>query len=101
MNIRICKNTLISYINQNQVAWQKWGGLIEVSHDATLPHCPDISNVVDKYKVFDVVSRDELLIVPFQDPAEWSNENDVLVLGDDNILLCIPGHVFEELVKQS
>lgn len=23
------------------------------------------------------------------------------VLGDDNILLCIPGHVFEELVKQS
>ncbi len=22
-------------------------------------------------------------------------------LGDDNILRCIPGHVFEELVKQS
>lgn len=31
MNIRICKNTLISYINQNQIAWQKWGGLIHNS----------------------------------------------------------------------
>lgn len=101
MNRRICKTTLIDYINQNQVAWQKWGGLIEISHDATLPNCPDISNVVDKCEVFDVVSRDEMLRTPFHDLTEWSTEDDVLVLGDDNILLCIPAPEFERLVKQS
>lgn len=32
----------------------------------------------------------------------WSHPFDSgSVLGDDNILRCIPGHVFEELVKQS
>lgn len=101
MNRRISKNSLIDYINQNQVTWQNWGGLIEVSHHVTLPYCPDINNVVDKCEVYDVVSRNEMLSSAFHDLAEWSTEDDVLVLGDDNILLCIPTLEFEKLVKQS
>ena len=101
MNTKIDKDILISYINQNQVAWQKWDGLIEVSNNATSPDYPEISGAVDLCKVFNVVSRDEMLNTSFHDLAEWSTEDDVLVLGDSNMLLCFPAHEFEKLVKQS
>lgn len=101
MNTTIDKDTLIGYINQNQVAWQKWDGLIEVSHDATSPNYPEISDAVAKCDRFKVVSPNEMLNTSFHDLTEWSTEDDVLVLGDEEILLCVPGHEFEKLVKQS
>lgn len=101
MNTTIDKDTLIDYINQNQVAWQKWDGLIEVSHNATSPNYPEISDAVDKCDRFKVVSPNEMLNTSFHDLTEWSTEDDVLVLGDEEILLCVPGHEFEKLVKQS
>lgn len=101
MNTTIDKDVLIGYINLNQVAWQKWDGLIEVSNDATSPNYPEISDAVDKCERFKVVSRNEVLNTSFHDLTEWSTEDDVLVLGDEEILLCIPGHEFENLVKHS
>ena len=101
MNRIIDKYTLIGYINNYQVAWQKWDGLVEVSHDASSHNYPEISAAVDKCGKFKVVGSDEMLNTYFHDLAEWSTKDDVLVLGNDNILLCIPRHEFCKLVNQS
>lgn len=101
MNTNIDKNILIGYINRNQVAWQKWDGLIEIIHNITSIDYPEISDAVNKCKRFNVVSRDAMLNTSFYGLAEWSTEDNVLVLGDDNMLLCIPTQEFEKFVKQS
>ena len=98
MNSTIDKKILGKYICQNQIAWQKWDGLIEISHSIGSPSYDELSALWGKMsEEFAVVTRDEILDTSFSQLAERSTENDVLILAGDEVLLCIPKFEYEKL----
>ena len=99
MNAIIDKHVLIDYLSQNQVVWQKWDGLIEVSHEAAQLNNSEFIDAVEKCENFKKVDSNEIYTASFNELVDWSSENDALVICDDEILLCIPIHEFNRYIK--
>lgn len=90
----IDKQYLVNYVNANQVVWQKWDGLIEVS-GANQPHNnPEFRESIEKCDIIEETERETMLETSFHDLAEWSTDTDMLILCDNEILLCIPKSSF-------
>ena len=97
------KRDLLSYIVQEQVAFQFGDGLVsftKLGNDYDLSDIelglPDqVKQLISHISVaqsISVIDRKSLLDdkLGFAEFADWSNNNDTLILVDDSLLICIP-----------
>ena len=88
---------LSEYIANEQLVWQNWDGLIDFTPSVGFVEYDRAKREILSPKSYRLVSREQMLNTNFHDLAEWSrSENDVLLLGDDAVLICIPKSLFEK-----
>lgn len=94
--VNIEKAILKKYIAKEQVAWQEWDGVMNVSHGESTPDYEDAVKVILNCNTFNADDREGMLKSSFHSLADWSTKNDVLLLGDDFVLICIPKFLFDK-----
>lgn len=85
---------LLDYVKQEEVVWQEFGSLMEVSYAHDSERAEDSK---DEYLYATLSSASECTIFDaeseegegFEDLIGWSHPSDLLVKVDDDILLCI------------
>lgn len=101
----IDKNILSAYIENNQVRFQFCDGLIEFTsidgfYDEEDVECDILNHVVEmntaikeakEIKVVDAAEFMEDRDAVFYEFARWTEGKDLLLLVDDQLLVCIPG----------
>lgn len=101
----IDKNILSAYIENNQVEFQFCDGLIEFTsidgfYDEEDVECDILNHVVEmntaikeakEIKVVDAAEFMEDRDAVFYEFARWTEGKDLLLLVDDQLLVCIPG----------
>ena len=99
-SILIQPQALFEYVDANEVVWQGRGSLIEVTrdkdyhfakdekaeYDVVNAELLDILKRAQQCRVFDPATDDCL---GFEDLVRWSISDDLLVVIDDEVLLCI------------
>lgn len=100
--MKIEKLRLKEYIAKEQFAWHEWDGVMNFTQGCDTPDYKEAVNAVPSCNNYQVITRSEMLDTSFHDLAEWSRgDNDVLVLGDDSVLICIPKSQFEKWFAQN
>lgn len=86
------KDKLQQYIKGNEVVYQKFNGLIEVSNIVETENRENLLKVFDTNPVVQIYKKDDQFIAEdFQELNDWSKEDDVLfLLSPAGILICIP-----------
>lgn len=79
------KSRLISFIQEEEIAYQLADGLLSFSSIDKDP----LIDMIQKSTAFTLVRRDEILDSRFTDLAEWSIEGDHLFLSDNGLLICL------------
>lgn len=100
------KNDLLSYIANEQVAFQFGDGLINFTkpkddYDSSdielglLDQVEQMKSYVSEAERINVIDKDSLLDdrLGFADFASWSNDLDTLFLVDDCLLICVSGSI--------
>lgn len=98
------KRNLIRYIESSksgELVYQFVGDLLSVlgGNSEYLDFKSEIQNLVDEVTesaVIKTVNRDIAIELGYNELADWSNENDVLLLVN-NLLLCIPTAGYEAI----
>lgn len=91
MTKKINRQALIDYITNNEVVYQKAYALIDVSNQNNPEQQNELSAIIhDCEEELTLDVRENMLGTPFEELAEWSNENDSLILIEDKVLMCIP-----------
>lgn len=90
--MEINRSKLTNYIQNNGfsdkggIVYQFKDSLIEVS---LKNETKELAELVSRSEI-QVVSKEKMMDTCFQELAEWSNENDILIMVNDVILICIP-----------
>lgn len=98
--IHIPIQNLIEFVKTNEVAWQKCDSLIEFSHAEGYEITEEERNEyeVKNNEMLDALANAEVCQVfnpkkddwgGFEDLVEWSEGKDLLILIDNELLLCI------------
>jgi hypothetical protein len=96
-DMRIDKDRLAEYLFKEEVAWQEWDGIMDVTHGFGSPEYEKAEKEILSHDSFHVVSRDEMLNTAFHTLADWSHgDKDILMQGDDSVLVCIPKFMFDK-----
>lgn len=105
MNQTISSQGLLAYIEKEQIAFQFWDGLITFTHPATGVYedahdeeeVKDMKYAVGQSRTLKVVKSSDVIdhsnsYAGFNEFAKWSQPEDLLVLVDDSLLLCLPNY---------
>lgn len=86
------KDNLQQYIKDNEVVYQEYEGLIEVSNVVETENRDNLLKALNTNPVVQTYKKDDQFIAEdFQELNNWSKEDDVLfLLSPVGILICIP-----------
>ena len=97
MTSNISRSALLYYIEHEQVAFQFGDGLITFTHTcedeekAEMLSFVSESSEIKEVSASDVITHDDKY--GFNEFAKWSQSNDILLLVDNSLLLCLPGSI--------
>lgn len=89
---------LLDYIKSNEVVYQTYGGLIEVSNDSNIDNRSELINFINRADSVEVYHKDDTFIQePFEDLNNWATKDDIFfLLQIAGVLLCIPKQLVTE-----
>lgn len=95
------KKELIEYVSENEIVWQMCDSLIEFSHaddelmddekDEYYARYNDMLSVLKNARVCQVFDIEKNGWGAFGDLVDWANRSDMLLLVDEDLMLCIAG----------
>nr|WP_321372936.1 hypothetical protein [uncultured Bacteroides sp.] len=77
---------IVTRFKEREVVYQE-DELLSVADEETLPF---IKKVVSESPCVRVVRREFAIDEGYEELAGWSNENDILLLADYDVLICLP-----------
>lgn len=96
----IDKQKLVNYLKENKVVWQFYDGLIDAIEELNSQSHHQLVSVVQNCNIIEIVGSNKLFGTPFEELAQWSTEEDALILLGDEALLCIPKKDVQLICKQ-
>jgi len=89
---KIAQTNLLNYIQNNEVVYQVFGELVEVSNDENVQNKESLILDFNNASSVEVYQKgDNFIHEPFVDLDNWATENDTLYLLETiGTLICIP-----------
>ena len=98
MVYKLDKPKLINYVKENKIVCQKAEGFIEVIDDQQIKPYIEVVSLVENSVIIEMANREEMFDSCFEELAKWSTADDVLILVDNEVLLCIPKQEYKKLL---
>lgn len=98
MVYKLDKPKLINYVKENKIVCQKDEGFIEVIDDQQIKPYIEVVSLVENSVIIEMANREEMFDSCFEELAKWSTADDVLILVDNEVLLCIPKQEYKKLL---
>lgn len=98
MVYKLDKPKLINYVKENKIVCQKAEELIEAIDDQQIQPHIEVISLVENSVIIEMANREEMFDSCFEELAKWSTADDVLILVDNEVLLCIPKQEYKKLL---
>ncbi|MBR5803076.1 MAG: tetratricopeptide repeat protein [Bacteroidaceae bacterium] len=98
MEYKIDKLKLVDYVKKNKIVYQKAEELIETIDEQQFQTLVEVISLMENCAIIGIVNREDMFDSCFKELAEWSTADDVLILVDNEILLCVPKNEYIKLL---
>ena len=95
---KIDRSKLVNYVKENKIVYQKAEELIETIDELHFQMHIEVILLIENSVIIEVMNKEDMLNSCFKELAEWSTADDVLILVDNKVLLCVPKREHKEIL---